>query len=414
MIELERKQDCCGCEACMQKCPVKCISMENDEEGFLYPHIDKRLCISCGLCERICPVINQSEERRPLKVYAAKNPDEKIRMASSSGGIFTMLAEYVLKQGGVVFGARFNEKWEVVHGYTDIMEGVAAFRGSKYVQSRIGNTYQQAESFLKQKRLVLFSGTPCQIAGLKKFLRKEYDNLLTVDVVCHGVPSPLVWRQYLEETIRPKGVAGKNSVLSSLNTMPVITGISFRDKKNGWKKYGFEIRHSASKADENTVLKSGIYKEEVFLYESLDKNLFMQGFLKNLYLRPSCYACASRSGKSGSDITIADYWGINRYYPQFDDDRGVGLVLANTSLGKNIYSNLSVSGFETSYEQALASNPSIEHSAIIPNYRTDFWNRFQFEGASVIGEICRKMGPNIVYRILSWGKKMIKLLIFFN
>lgn len=216
MLEIKDKKKCCGCEACVQRCPVQCISMRSDVEGFLYPNINQTICINCNVCEKVCPEINQSEIRRPLKVYAAKNPDELIRLSSSSGGIFTMLAEQILKENGVVFGARFNEKWEVEHGYTDIQDGVAAFRGSKYVQSRIGDNYRQVEDFLRKGRKVLFSGTPCQVAGLKRFLHnKEYDNLLTVDVVCHGVPSPLVWRKYLEETIRPKGVTGKNSVLKS-------------------------------------------------------------------------------------------------------------------------------------------------------------------------------------------------------
>ncbi|MCS2450406.1 Coenzyme F420 hydrogenase/dehydrogenase, beta subunit C-terminal domain [Bacteroides thetaiotaomicron] len=190
--------------------------MHEDEEGFLYPLIDMSFCIECGLCENVCPVINQSEVCSPLKVYAAKNPNEQIRLSSSSGGIFTMLAEQILKENGIVFGARFDEKWEVEHDYADTLDGIAAFRGSKYVQSRIGDSYQRVEDFLRKGRKVLFSGTPCQVAGLKRFLHnKEYDNLLTVDVICHGVPSPLIWRKYLEETIRPKGVAGKKSVLKS-------------------------------------------------------------------------------------------------------------------------------------------------------------------------------------------------------
>ena len=238
MIEIKDKKDCCGCQACVTVCTKHCIAMQADNEGFLYPIVDKSACTNCGLCEKVCPVINQSEPHKPLKVYAAKNKNEDIRRQSSSGGIFTLLAEKVINEGGVVFGARFNENWNVVHSWTDTKEGIAALRGSKYVQSTIGNTYNEAREFLKQGRKVLFSGTPCQIAGLKKFLRKEYNNLLTVDVVCHGVPSPLVWRKYLEEVrenIRAEREAGKNTVSFSLNDLPVITGISFRDKTHGWK-----------------------------------------------------------------------------------------------------------------------------------------------------------------------------------
>lgn len=199
MIRIDRPTDCCGCEACAQRCPKQCIAMHADAEGFLYPRINTAACIDCGLCEQVCPVLRPAAPRTPTAVYAAKNPDERIRMESSSGGVFTLLAERTIRAGGVVFGARFDEAWEVVHDSTETIEGLAAFRGSKYVQSRIGTSFARAEEFLKQGRQVLFTGTPCQIAGLNRFLRRSYDNLLTVDVVCHGVPSPLVWRRYLDE-----------------------------------------------------------------------------------------------------------------------------------------------------------------------------------------------------------------------
>ena len=199
MLQIKEKKDCCGCEACVQRCPQQCIAVREDSEGFLYPVVDEGRCTDCGLCERVCPGLQPGEPREPLKVYAAKNPDEKVRIQSSSGGIFSLLAEQVIRAGGVVFGARFDGRWEVVHDYTEAMEGLEAFRGSKYVQSRTGETYRLAETFLRAGRKVLFCGTPCQIAGLKLFLRKEYENLLTVDFICHGVPSPGIWRKYLQE-----------------------------------------------------------------------------------------------------------------------------------------------------------------------------------------------------------------------
>ena len=212
MIHITDREKCCGCEACIQRCPQQCITLHEDGEGFLYPETDEGRCIDCGLCEKVCPVIFQGTGRRPLNVYAAKNPDEEIRWESSSGGVFTLLAEKILSEGGVVFGARFDARWEVVHDYTENVEGLSAFRGSKYVQSRIGDSFRQTECFLKTGRKVLFSGTPCQIAGLKLFLKKEYDNLLTVDFICQGVPSPGVWRKYLKE-IAARRAAGKNTVL---------------------------------------------------------------------------------------------------------------------------------------------------------------------------------------------------------
>ncbi len=185
MINLAKKEDCCGCNACAQRCPKSCITMQADSEGFLYPQINAQLCNNCGLCEKVCPVINQGNCRKPLKVYAAINKNEYIRIASSSGGVFSALAQKTLSNGGVVFGAAFNKEWGVEHIYIDSTEELKELRGSKYVQSNIGNTYKEAEKFLKQGREVLFSGTPCQIAALKLYLRKEYNNLTTIDIVCH-------------------------------------------------------------------------------------------------------------------------------------------------------------------------------------------------------------------------------------
>lgn len=246
MIHITDKQDCCGCNSCVQCCPKSCITMCEDEEGFLYPEVDENVCVDCGLCEKVCPVLHQAEDRKPLAVYAAKNKNEEIRRQSSSGGVFTALAEEVIKDGGVVFGARFDEHWEVKHDYTETVEGLSIFRGSKYVQSRIEDCYQKVEQFLRAGRKVLFSGTPCQVAGLKLFLRKEYNYLLTVDFICHGVPSPGVWREYLkEETARECG--RKNSVLSHPDIKDqdaLIESILFRDKCLGWKKYSFALRAS--------------------------------------------------------------------------------------------------------------------------------------------------------------------------
>lgn len=410
MIEIKDKKDCCGCHACASICAKHCITMQADEEGFLYPVVDKDACTDCGLCEKVCPVINQSEPRKPLKVYAAKNKNEEIRRQSSSGGIFTLLAEKVIAEGGVVFGARFDENWDVIHSWTDTVEGIAAFRGSKYVQSTIGDTYREAREFLKQGRKVLFSGTPCQIAGLKKYLRKDYDNLLTVDVVCHGVPSPLVWRTYLNETreqLRAERGVGKNSVPSSMDELPVITGISFRDKTNGWKKFGFRLRYAAFEAAENTVSASAIMDEQDIL-QPFRENVFMQGFLVNLYLRPSCYACATRSGRSDSDISIADFWGVKNYYPKFDDDRGVGLILLNSKKGEETYDVLDVENIEATYNQGLKGNPCLENSVQVTNQREKFWISFHKNKLGEVNGFYKEHLPSLIKRIFSRIKRFLK------
>ena len=413
MIQLKDKFACCGCSACATACPKQCISMREDEEGFLYPSIDKSVCIDCGLCEKVCPVIHQSEARRPQKVYAAINPDEAIRLQSSSGGIFSMLARQIIEEGGVVFGAKFNERWEVVHDYCDTLEGLAVFRGSKYVQSAMGTCYRQVHSFLQEGRNVLFSGTPCQVAGLHRYLHKDYDNLLTVDIVCHGVPSPLVWRKYVEALqSRPKGVAGKNTVLSSsLNSIPVITGIEFRNKLNGWKKYGFVVRGHADgqEACKNTVLKSGT-EQSILIQESHGENLFMRGFLHDIYLRPSCYACPAKSGKSHSDITLADYWGIEHQHPEMDDDKGTSLVLLNTEKGEHSFHPLNYNSMVSTYEKAFSFNRAIEYAVKKPGYRK-FYVRKLKSNADIVSLInstlvLAEKGPSFTEKLLFRLRKL--------
>lgn len=338
MIKITDKKDCCGCAACVQRCPKQCISLKEDGEGFLYPVVDESLCVGCGLCEKVCPIINRPEKLPVKEVLAVKNRNEDERMASSSGGVFVALAKKVIDQGGVVFGAVFDENWEVRHTYAESMDGVRPMMGSKYVQSRIGDTFRQAEKFLKEGRKVLFTGSPCQITALHNYLRKDYPNLLSVDFLCHGVPSPGVWRRYLDEVLdrsARRAAAGKNTVLSSsLKSLPVITGIEFRDKTlHGWQKYSFVVRGaSASKADKNSVLLSDIHYD----------NPYMKGFLSNVYLRPSCYRCKCKNGVSHSDLTIADFWGIGSVMPDFDDDIGVGLVLINSEKGKAVFEMLDV------------------------------------------------------------------------
>lgn len=348
--------------------------MHEDEEGFLYPIVDVTKCIDCSLCEKVCPVINQVEAKKPIEVFAVKNRNEEQRLRSSSGGVFILLAEQTIREGGVVFGARFDENWEVEHCYAETMEELVPLMRSKYVQSRIGNTYKEAETFLKQGRKVLFVGTPCQIAGLRKFLRKEYDNLLVVDFICHGVPSPGVWRKYLEEitseTSRSEA-AGKNTVLSlSLKSMPVITGINFREKQlggYGWKKYGFVVHgKSPSKGDQNSVLLSTVFTQ----------NTYMKGFLRDLYLRPSCYQCPAKAGRSTSDITIGDFWGIDRIRPEIDDDKGIGAVLVHSEKGRDTLSQILLDKQSMTYEEVTQRNPAIHSSVPLTNRVSRFWKAY--------------------------------------
>lgn len=379
MINIQDKKDCCGCSACVQCCPKQCVKLYEDEEGFLYPKVDNSICIDCGLCERVCPVLNQAEERKPIEVFAAKNPNEEIRKESSSGGIFTLLAEQTIDAGGVVFGVKWNEHFEAVHDYTETKEGLVAFRGSKYVQSQTGYTFKQAEEFLKQGRQVLYSGTPCQIAALKLYLRKDYENLLAVDIICHGTPSPGVFRWYLSEEIAKEAARQSGKKIQFRSSLPIssiakadvlareqgfeIEDIRFRDKQFGWKKYSFVLTL------ENL---SSILNNRISISSPLNENAFLRGFLRDIYLRPSCYACPAKSGKSGSDITLADYWGIQHLMPELDDDRGVSAIIVNTEKGENIIPKM-IKLHSTTYQDLIEGNPSLVKSCISPQCRSSFF-----------------------------------------
>lgn len=410
MIHITDKKNCCGCSACVQRCPKQCIRLEEDTEGFLYPQVDEETCIKCGLCEKVCPILNQADKLSVLEVLAVKNPNDEERMNSSSGGVFLPLAREVINQGGIVFGAVYDESWEVHHVYAEKIEDVYPMMGSKYLQSKIGNSFKDAERFLKQGREVLFVGSPCQIAGLRTYLRnKQYPNLLAVDFLCHGVPSPGVWRRYLAETYggydakeqsRLQTTAGKNSVLlSSLNATSPIGDIKFRDKcESGWKKYRFVVRQkSASKADQNTVLSSDIHYD----------NPFMRGFLSDIYLRPSCYACKCKNGVNHSDMTIADFWGINQVAPEFDDDKGVGLVLLNTKKGEDYFSRLSMNVLPSTLEQAHFYNGGFnEHTKAHPK-RDKFF--MLIENGKIVKsavEICLRLP--FKHRVVRMAKRIVK------
>jgi len=349
------KSNCTGCAACYSICPVQCISMKHNDEGFLFPNVDEKKCIGCNKCKKSCPAIVQGDARKPLNVYAVKNPDEEIRFQSSSGGIFTLLAENTIKEGGIVFGARFNEKWEVIHDYSETAEGLAAFRGSKYVQSATGNIYKQVKDFLENGRKVLFSGVPCQIAGLKAFLKKDFDTLLTIDLICHGVANPYVWKKYLDEFL-----SNNKTKLSQ------VVGVKFRDKRCGWRQYSFSI-FTVSGAKKNIFTESKV------------KNIYRNGFVQNIFLRMSCYNCPTRSLRSGSDITIGDFWGIENILPDFADDKGVNLVLVNTEKGKLFYNTLEKIDRELTYADAIQSSCWIEESAPLEKKRTIFFDKWRHE-----------------------------------
>ena len=388
MIEIKNKKDCCGCGACVQICPKQCISMAADNEGFLYPEVDTDRCIHCNLCTTICPTLNAYPPQAPLATYAAVNKDKATQEKSSSGGLFSLLAQTVINDGGVVFGAAFNADWQVEHSSTESIEGVTAFRSSKYVQSSTRQCYTEARALLDTGRKVLFSGTPCQIAGLKHFLRAEYDNLLTIEVVCHGTPSPMVWSDFL---------VSKRKEIERINNgkEPAITHISFRDKSTGWENYHFSIDY-----------KSGLHDAQTYtLSEPHQRNTFMRGFLHNYTLRPSCYHCVARKRQSRADITLADYWGVQQYHTDIYNDKGVSLAIINTVQGKHFFDRIqnNIHYTPSSYGNALAHNMCIEKSVEEPPLRQAFWEDYQRKGIAAINDYC-KHKKSLLKRIIHYFK----------
>ena len=385
MIEITTAADCCGCEACVQACPRSCITMQRDEKGFLYPKADKNQCVDCGLCEKVCPNINVNESRQPIQIIASKNPDESERRDSSSGGFFLMLAKWFIQHGGVVFGVAFDTEWMPVHCYAESFQELKKFQRSKYVQSRIDGSYVKAKSFLEAGRKVLFSGTPCQISGLRLFLRKDYDNLMTVEVICHGVPSPGVWRAYLN-----------HEFLSDGKTR--ITGINFRDKISGWRNYHFSITWQHIDSAEKIELSQVFYE-----------NVFMQAFLNNYILRPSCFRCKAKMGRSKADFSVGDFWGIENYETGLDDDMGVTLVYINTGKAQDFYHHIQSTG-DVELNPAVHYNEMYYDSVIEKYPAGKFWNAYKKQGLACVPAINKKLQPSRCRRLLTTLKNKLAAL----
>jgi len=414
MIQIKKKQDCCGCQACVQRCPKQCISLIEDNEGFLYPEVNPDKCINCGLCEKVCPCKRiESYNPQPDNVLALKHNDEAIRRNSSSGGAFTAIATEILKNGGVVFGARFDEKWKVVHSYTETIEGLNAFRGSKYVQSSIGTSFLEVEQFLKVDRKVLFTGTPCQIKALHLFLHRQYENLVTMDFVCHGVPSPGIFRGYIQVCLNDIARKGEKNTVSLSPSIPFVipkrdvvipecmevNDIRFRDKKNGWKKFSFALSLAEASADGEKI--------QFSLSNDITKNLYLKGFVSNLYLRPSCFHCPAKGLTSRSDITVADFWGQEYSFPEFDNNTGVSAIIINTDKGKDIIERIKDCTFKTvPFGTFFKYNSALYHSVTINPSRRKFWHHINQSKNSFEVLIIKSQKYTIIERIFITARNM--------
>ena len=349
MARLAEKNACCGCQACFNICPVSAITMEPDEEGFIYPVLDADRCIHCERCTGACPVLNRPHNNPYRKVYAAYASDKNERMRSSSGGVFSVLARLVLDSGGAVCGAAYQEDVSVHHMLVEDENSLAFLKGTKYVQSSTDKVYTDVLRCLDEGKTVLFCGTPCQAAGLRSFLGRDRDNLLCVDLICHGVPSPAVWMEYLRE-ISPENPVSK---------------AEFRHKKENGE--GAFIRFE---------LENGQIIEE-----KQDSNLYMKGFLQNCYLRPSCFHCPFKGFARCSDITIGDFWSIHETHPSFADKYGNSAVIVHSEKGKRWFGKAvdQLCIEDASEEQALLWNECIAESVKRTDKRAVFFSKWRKE-----------------------------------
>lgn len=381
MIRAVDSEKCCGCGACASVCPEKCITFAADGEDFLCPSVDAKKCVGCNACERVCPMLSEPEKNTAVRAFAVINTDKEVRMKSSSGGVFGLLAEDVLAHGGAVFGAAFDKDFAVRHICAPNADELPLLFGSKYVQSDTTGLFETVKQFLDSDRQVLFSGTPCQVAGLKKSLGKNYPNLLTVDLVCHGVPSPAAWQKYLDFT-KKKYSAEPGSV-------------NFRSKVSGWKKYSVEI----------------LFKNGKTMREGVADNLYMKAFLRNLSLRPSCYNCPFKGLERVSDITLADFWGVEHVCPDMDDGLGTSLVLVNSKRGLSSFEKLGsrVRVTETDASEAVKYNSAAVKSVARPENRDEFFRILQCCGFGK--EMHRFLAEPFFVRVKKSLKKTVKSVI---
>lgn len=342
---------CTGCSACINICPKNCITMENNVGGFLYPVVNSVECINCNQCKAVCPILQPPKPYDNVITLALKNKCIFEREGSSSGGIFPILAKYVLDKKGIVFGAAYDSNYSVHHIAITKKADISLLQGAKYSQSILDYCFSEIKKNLCSGRVVLFSGTPCQCMGLQAFLGKQYDNLIMVDLICHGVPAPEIWQKYIDY----------RSNKENYGIRPIK--INMRSKSSGWSNYGYstEFMYDNGKI---TQICSG-------------QDLFMKAFIGNICLRNSCSECYAKGVNRCTDFTLGDYWGIWDQYPEFDDDKGISIIFIHSKKGKNILSQLKdkFECIEVDINDAYRENMSLVVSSKVHEKRNEFLER---------------------------------------
>lgn len=350
MIEIIDKTKCNGCSACAAGCPANAIKMENDTEGFLYPSIDSVICTGCGLCIKICPVKTPKKQEKFIQhTYICQNKDERVRLDSTSGGVFSAVAGYILNRDGIIYGAAFDDDFVVKHIKIQSEEELEKLRGSKYVQSVIEPCYKEIEKFLEQERWVLFTGTPCQIEGIKSYLKKEYKTLLLMDIACYSVSSPMAWEKF-------------KLYLQKIEKIDIskVKKIKFRDKTHFGYEYTLMALYDISG---NELWASGP-----------ESNKMLRGFVSNSITRPSCYNCAFKKQYRVSDFTVWDCYNVYQYSNEMDDNKGTSHILIQSEKGMEVFQEISMqlNLIEVDTEKAVSTEPAIKYSAEPSNNRDKF------------------------------------------
>ena len=395
MIQLASNDSCTGCSACKAVCPYDAIEIRADRNGFFLPLVHPARCRECHLCERTCPALNPGQIAETPFCFAARCRDTNILDNSSSGGIFSTLADRILSEEGCVFGCAFEGPERVIHIKAENESDLSAMRGSKYLQSDLGDSFHSVRKELNKGRKILFSGCPCQIAGLKHFLGDNNANLITMEVICHGVPAPEVWRQYLGWLKKEKGF---NKVLN----------VNFRDKSISWNRSRFLLT-----AESSFPRPGGISME---ICEDIWSNPFMMSFLHNLCLRPSCYRCSARQGRSGADITVGDFWGVETVLPDFDEhDKGVSAVMLHSDLGKRLWENCrdEFRIHPVSYQEIVVGNCAYISSPSIPKKSAYFMRKYHSgkDFSALVNKCVRSPWP---LRVISRGLAVIRRILHFS